>query len=154
MKKQTKKNHFSPVFANRYWTSEENGWVYSYYYYSKNRKKVVKANRDKGKTAWGYKKNLYSQEIEDRFDKELENESAQLYEKLVDGILLNTDERMKWGQYIISQALRVPSFLKYYDKLLEIGDYDSSYKDIVIGCPSCHENKYIACRNWLNTQCS
>ena len=79
----------------------------------------MKAGRDKGKTAWGYEKNLYPQNIEDRLDKELENEAAILYQKLTDGILLTDDERMKWAQFIITQAVRVPSFFRYRDKEVE-----------------------------------
>ena len=76
MKNKTNKNHFSPVFANQYWTNEVSGWHYKYYYYCPYRKCVVDSQKDKGKTAWGYEFHLYSQELEDRLDSELENDSA------------------------------------------------------------------------------
>lgn len=68
MSKQTNKNHFSPVFANKNWTNEGSGWQYSYYFYCEHRNKVVKASKDKGKSAWGYEINLYSQALEDSLD--------------------------------------------------------------------------------------
>lgn len=149
MPKNTNKNHFSPVFANKHWTNKEEGWQYKYYYYCKNRKQVIDAHKDKGKTAWGYEKNLYSQSLEDSLDVELENESAVLYDKLLNNIQLSTEERMKWGQFIITQSVRTPSFFKYRDYLEQLNNGDYSYKETIVGCPECVENKYISMRNWV-----
>jgi len=143
------KNHFSPVLANKYWTDEEAGWHYKYYYYCEHRKCVVSSKKDIGKTAWGFEHNLYPQELEDRLDIELENESSILYEKLINEITLDTKERMKWGQYILTQSVRTPSFLKYRDHLEKDSDGDYSYKNTLIGCVDCEDNKYIANRNWI-----
>ncbi|MBQ4891255.1 DUF4238 domain-containing protein [Shewanella sp. MMG014] len=149
MKKQTKKNHFSPVFANQHWTNEENGWHYKYYYYCPHRKCVVDSHKDKGKTAWGYEFNLYSQELEDKLDTEIENNTAQIYDKLSNEETLNNDERMKWGQFIITQSMRTPSFFKYREELEKSSDVDNSFKEDIIGCQWCEDNKYIASRNWI-----
>lgn len=149
MSKNTQNNHFSPVFANQYWTNDAAGWQYKYYYYCKYRHCVVDSNKDRGKTAWGYEKHLYSQELENRLDTELENESAILYDKLINGITLSADERMKWGQFIITQAVRTPSFFKYRDYIESLNGGDYSYKNNILGCPGCVENKYVATRNWL-----
>ena len=149
MSKNTQKNHFSPVFANKYWTNEEAGWKYKYYYFCEHRQCVIDSNKDKGKTAWGYELNLYSQELEDRLDRELENESSILYEKIIKGVALTADERMKWGQFIVTQAIRTPSFLKYRDYVENLNGGDYSYKDTILGCAGCEENKYIAARNWV-----
>ncbi|MCS6181001.1 DUF4238 domain-containing protein [Shewanella baltica] len=149
MSKNTQKNHFSPVFSNKYWTNEEAGWKYKYYYFCENRQCVIDSNKDKGKTAWGYELNLYSQELEDRFDRELENESAILYEKLIAGKALTADERMKWGQFIVTQAIRTPSFFKYRDYVESLNGGNYSYKNSILGCAGCEENKYIAARNWV-----
>lgn len=149
MKNPTNKNHFSPTFANQNWTSEKEGWHFSYYYFCENRQCVVEAHKDKGKTAWGFKYNLYSQSVEDRLDTELENQASLLYEKLLLNEFLSPDERMKWGQFIITQTVRTPSYFKYRDKLEELNGGDESYKDKIIGCQWCDENKYIANRNWV-----
>lgn len=149
MSKNTQKNHFSPVFANKYWTNEEANWNYKYYYFCKHRQCVVDSNKDKGKTAWGYELNLYPQELEDRLDRELENESSILYEKLIAGITLTANERMKWGQFIVTQAIRTPSFFKYRDYIENLNGGDYSYKNLILGCAGCKENKYIAARNWV-----
>ena len=143
------KNHFSPVLANKYWTDEAAGWHYKYYYYCEHRKCVISSKKDIGKTAWGFEHNLYPQELEDRLDVELENESSILYEKLINKVALNTKERMKWGQYILTQSVRTPSFLKYRDHLEKDSNGDYSYKNTLIGCVDCEDNKYIATRNWV-----
>lgn len=145
---QKNKNHFSPVFANKSWTNQESGWSYKYYYYCKHRGLVIDCLKDKGKTAWGYELNLYSQQLEDKLDVGLENDSAVLYEKLLNGVALTAGERMKWGQFIIAQAVRTPSFFKYRDYIEEINNGDYSYKDTILGCQWCEENKFIAERNW------
>jgi hypothetical protein len=149
MSKKTNKNHFSPVLANKYWTNESAGWAYKYFYYCKHRKCVIDSYKDKGKTAWGYEFNIYTQEVEDRLDAELENESSDLYEMLISGVKLNAIQRMKWGQYIITQAVRTPSFFKYRDYLEKINGGDYSYKNTIMGCIECEENKYIASRDWI-----
>jgi hypothetical protein len=139
MSKKTNKNHFSPVLANKYWTDEESGWAYKYYYYCKHRGVVVDSHKDKGKTAWGYGLNLYPQSLEDRLDVELESDSSKLYEKLISGDLLSADERMKWGQFIITQAVRTPSFFKYRDYIEDTNDGDHSYKNTLLGCAKCED---------------
>jgi hypothetical protein len=149
MAKTTNKNHFSPVFANKHWTNEESGWSYKYYYFCKHRNKVIDSHKDIGKTAWGYQINLYPQELEDRLDSELENESAALYEKLVSGDRLNTNQRIKWAQFIITQAVRTPSFFKYRDYIEKNNGGDYSYKHTILGCTGCEGNKYISARNWM-----
>jgi hypothetical protein len=149
MKNKTNKNHFSPVFANQYWTNEISGWNYKYYYYCPYRKCVVDSQKDKGKTAWGYEFHLYSQELEDQLDSELENYSAPLYEKLLNNDTLDADERMKWGQFIVTQFMRTPSFFKYRDELEKAHGGDESYKETIIGCQWCEDNKYVACRDWI-----
>jgi hypothetical protein len=147
--KVTNRNHFSPVLANKYWTNEEAGWSYKYYYFCKHRGKVIDSHKDIGKTAWGYELNLYPQGVEDRLDSELENESAMLYEKLLVGEMLDADQRMKWAQFIITQAVRTPNFFKYRDHVEEINSGDYSYKNTILGCAGCEGNKYVAARDWV-----
>lgn len=150
MTKVTKnKNHFSPVLANKHWTNEELGWSYKYYYLCKHRGQVIDSHKDIGKTAWGYELNLYSQDLENRLDSELENESATLYEKLIAGEILDFGQRMKWAQYIITQAIRTPSFFRYRDHIEKINGGDFSYKNTILGCAACEENKFIASRDWI-----
>lgn len=149
MSRKTQKNHFSPVFANKYWTDKESGWQYKYYYFCKHRKCVIDSSKDKGRTAWGYEVNLYTQDLEERLDREVENESSTLYEKIIQGVTLTADERMKWAQFIITQAVRTPSFLKYRDYIEKLNGGDYSYKNTIIGCAGCEENKYVAARDWI-----
>lgn len=148
MKKKTNKNHFSPVFANKHWTDQSSNFEYKYYYYCQHRKQVIDSGKDKGKTAWGYEYNLYSQELEDRLDSDLENHSSILYEKLINQIKLTPTERLKWSQFIITQAVRTPSFFKYRDYIETQNNGDFSYKNTILGCVNCIENQYVANRDW------
>ena len=145
----TNKNHFSPVLANKYWTNQESGWSYKYYYFCKHRGKVIDSHKDIGKTAWGYELNLYPQDLEDRLDTELENESAVLYKMLIAGEKLDADQRMKWAQFIITQAIRTPSFFRYRDHIEKVNGGDYSYKQTILGCAGCEENKLVAARDWI-----
>lgn len=149
MTQVTNKNHFSPVMANKRWTNEEHCWKFKQYYYCENRRKVVEAKRKVGKSGWGYEFDLYSQSLENRLGDELENQAEVLYEKLIKNEILNAEERMKWGQFIVTQAVRTPSFFKYRDYIENSTGGDFSYKNSIIGCSGCKENKYIACRNWV-----
>lgn len=149
MPKQTNKNHFSPTLANKRWASERSEWKVKRYYFCEQRKKVVEQKKDIGYKGWGFEKNLYPQDLEDRLDKDLENETEILYEKLMNNEILTADERMKWGQFIVTQAVRTPTFLRYRDYVEEIVEGDFSYINTIVGCPGCHDNKYIACRSWM-----
>jgi len=146
------KNHFSPVFANKRWTDESNGNKYKIFYFCKKRKQVVEAKRDVGKSGWGYEHDLYSDELEARLGIELETLVEPIYEKLMLNEVLSLEERMRWAQFIITQACRTPSFLKYRDHIETYLSGDFSYKDTLIGCVGCEENKYIAARNWVVLQ--
>lgn len=146
------KNHYSPVFANKRWTDASFGNKYKRFYYCEERKKVVEAPRDIGKSGWGYENDLYSVELEQRLDSELETLAEPLYEKLVNDEVLSTEERMRWGQFIVTQASRTPSFFKYRDYIEAEVSGSYRYKDTIIGCIGCAENKYIACRNWVILQ--
>lgn len=149
MKKITDKNHYSPVLANKPWISDGSEGKYAYYYHCPHRQKVVKSPKGIGTSAWGYELNLYSQAIEDAFDKEIENESALLYNKLIEGIELSSDERVKWGRFIVTQAIRVPSFIRYREKAAELTDNDVSFKEKLIGHHDDPDNYYVALRDWI-----
>lgn len=146
------KNHFSPVFANKRWTDASYGNRYKRFYFCDQRQMVVEASRDIGKTGWGYEHDLYSTVLENRMDAELETFVEPIYEKLICAEILSTEERMRWGQFIITQACRTPSFFKYRDYVEDLTGGNYRYKDTVIGCIGCPENKNIACRNWVVLQ--
>jgi hypothetical protein len=147
--KQTNKNHYSPTLANKRWTNESSGWKFRRYYRCPHQNKVVEQKREVGLTGWGFEHNLYPQELEDQLDKSLENKAEILYEKLMNNEIFTADERMKWGQFIVTQAVRTPTFLRYRDFIERKTGGDFSYKRSIAGCPACHDNKYIACRNWI-----
>lgn len=147
--KNTGKNHYSPVLANRHWISDGSKGQYAYYHHCPHRLRVVKSSNGIGTSAWGYEFNLYSQAVEDAFDKEIENESAILYNKLIDGVELSHDERVKWGRFIVTQAIRVPSFIRYREKAAELTDGDTSFKAELVGHQDAPDNLYVALRDWV-----
>lgn len=143
------KNHYSPIFANKRWTNETHDHKFKRFYFCDQRKEIIEARRNVGKKGWGYEHDLYSESLEKQLDLELENPAELIYEKLIKNKILSTEERMKWGQFIVTQAIRTPSFFRYRDFIESQVGGDHSYKETIIGCTACPENKQIASRNWL-----
>lgn len=145
-----KKNHYSPVFANSYWTNQQKGNHYAHYYRCPYDANVKVSPHGKGRKAWGHKKNLYTKKLENRLDKELEEPSSKIYKKLVQGEKLNANERCKWGQFILSQFVRMPTFQRYQNIALNLTKTSKPpLPNEIIGCEYCYDNRYVACRNWV-----
>jgi hypothetical protein len=101
----TRKNHYSPDFSNKYW-SDANGDITIY-----SRKvdgNVHARRRSFGK--WGYEFHLYPQWLE-AYLSHIESEAKVPYEKLLNTIPLNQDERQRWVTFLIAQTIRTPSFI-------------------------------------------
>lgn len=146
------RNHYSPVFANKRWTDDYYENKFKRFYFCENRNRVVEAHRNIGKSGWGYEYDLYSEELEKRLGAELETFAEPIYEKLINHIILTTDERLKWGQFIVTQAVRTPSFFKYMDFIQNANGEDLEYKNSIIGCPHCPDSINVASKNWVILQ--
>jgi hypothetical protein len=61
-----------------------------------------------GPKSWGSEEGLYSQEVEDAFEK-IETKLARLYRKFESGSDLNDDERYGWAMWLLASYLRTPA---------------------------------------------
>jgi len=140
------KNHFAPKFANKKWAI--NGQYMHYYKSGFSGDVVVKP---KGWKSWGSRKNLWSKFVEKELSKDLEDEAAIIYQKLIKFKELNQEERMKWAQFILSQLVRTPSFIKYekYAKESLFSPIETHLDHDRVGCEQCGDLYWISQRNWL-----
>lgn len=143
----TKKNHYVPVFTNKAWKDESKDW--SYKTYSKINGQIIEHTKSLGKKSWGYESNFYSQALEDLFRDEIEIPSIIPYQKLINQETLTYKERIKWSQFLITQAIRTPSFFNYRKKAGEFLNQNFNFDESIIGCVHCVQNKLIADRNWI-----
>jgi hypothetical protein len=101
----TRKNHYSPDFSNEYWGDADGDIVV----YSRNVDGSVHARRKQfGK--WGYEFYLYPQWLETYLSR-IESDAKAPYDKLLNTIPLNQDERQRWVTFLIAQSIRTPSFI-------------------------------------------
>jgi hypothetical protein len=136
-------SHFSPVFANQPWANNEG---YISYYRDQYRRKVQRAA--KGKRQWGRRRGLYSWKVEIALNRDLETEAAHTYSELLKFTELNADQRLTWAQFLISQVVRTPTFLRYEMAARRLlGITDAPARDRV-GCKECGDLVCLTSRNW------
>lgn len=140
------KNHFAPKFANKKWAIEGQ---YEHYYKCEFSGDLVV--EPKGWISWGSRKNLWSSFVEKELSKDLENEAATIYQKLIKFKELKQEERMKWAQFILSQLVRTPSFIKYekYAKENLFVGLETHLDHDRVGCEQCGDLYWISQRDWL-----
>lgn len=144
---KTNKNHYVPVFTNKAWKDESKAWLFKTY--SKKNEQIIEHKKSQGKKSWGFKHHFYSQELENLFRDEIETPCVNLYQKLINGGILTYAERIKWSQFLITQAIRTPSFFNYRKKAVEFQNHNFNFDESIVGCVHCEENKLIADRNWI-----
>lgn len=144
---KTKKNHYVPVFTNLAWKDKSQDWKFKTY--SQKNGQIVEHKNSVGRRAWGYKDYFYSQALEDLFRDRIETPSIVIYQKLINQEVLTYNERIKWAQFLITQAIRTPSFFDYRKKAGELQKEDFDFDESIIGCEHCEENKLLADRNWI-----
>jgi len=144
----TRKNHFSPKLANKAWRLGKN---YTHYYRDEHSGAIK--TEPKGWQAWGQRTGLWSDEVEDNLANELENGVAAIYRKIVACNDITAGERQKWAQFILSQAVRTPTFMRYEKFAAEkipgsvIPEHDR------IGCEECGDLYWLTQRNWFLVVC-
>lgn len=104
-------SHFSPKFTNKAW-ADENGYIS---YFSCPFSSAVKKS-PKGWKQWGRKRGLYTWEVETNLNENLENEAGVIYQKICSFKELTPDERVILSQFLLSQLVRTPTFMKYEKK--------------------------------------
>ena len=144
MGKKKPLSHFSPVLANKYW---EAGEGYLSYFYCPYRKAVH--TEPKGRRQWGRKRGLYTWDVENSLDNDLETKVGPIYEKILSFCELSVDERYLWSQFLTSQLVRTPTFLRYETEVCKkLGITEKPDHDRV-GCLECGDLHYIARRDWI-----
>ena len=99
-------NHYSPVFTNQPW-ADDGGMIIRLY------RTPGGPHVGRGRTGprkWGGEHHLYPKHVEDALGS-LENKVSIVYEKLLEGEMLASVERLLWSRWILSQFARTPTFL-------------------------------------------
>lgn len=137
-------SHFSPVLANKYWEDGEGYLAYFYCPY----KKVIKTDT-KGKRQWGRKRGLYTWAVENSLDKDLETKVGPIYEKILSFEELSVDDRFLWSQFLLSQLVRTPTYIKYETAVHKKLNITAKPDHDRVGCLECGDLHYIARRDWV-----
>lgn len=150
--KQTNLNHFVARFTSRPWLMGTN-----HFYELSIEKSLVRAMRA-GPKNWGGEARLYSQHVEDAFEK-IEVKLARFHEKLKSSSDLTADERYGWSMWLLASYLRTPAAFLSSAEMSELmnnfaGDLFQSAYTVLAKCvtnPNCIE--LIANRNWQVITC-
>lgn len=137
-------SHFSPKFANKAWGDSDG---YTSYFYCPHSENVKKA--PKGWKQWGRKRGLYSWAVENSLDKELETAAGPIYEKICNYDEITIEERFIWSQFLLSQLVRTPTYIKYEQKACEVFGITSKPEHDRVGCRECGDLNFVANRDWI-----
>ncbi len=138
-----KLNHFSPVFANQPW-SHGGGCVC--YYRDRHARRVLRVG--KGRRQWGRMRRLYSTSVENALSEDLETPAALIYRSLFNGEALSTKERTKWAQFLRSQFVRTPSFMRYEMMARHATNTAEVPLEDRVGCEYCLDLQVVTMRDW------
>lgn len=136
-------SHYSPVFANRRWADETD---YISYYWDIHRQRVSKA--PKGVRQWGRRRGLYTWKVETALNEELEGYAAQIYESLCQFKELDLNARITWAQFLLSQVVRTPTFLRYENGVRRLRGIIAEPEHDRVGCRECGDLACITSRQW------
>lgn len=136
-------SHYSPIFANKKWADSDGYISYFSCKYSSSVKKSTK-----GRKQWGRKRGLYTWSVEQTLDKNLENDTGPIYEKILACKELNSDERIIWAQFLLSQLVRTPTFMKYEGFARKLYSISQEPLHDRVGCKECGDLKFLANRDW------
>lgn len=136
-------SHYSPKFANRAWVNDDG---YMSYFHCPYTNKIKKSPR--GWKQWGRKKGLYSWAVENALNVGVEAEASYIYEKISNYIELDNDERFIWSQFLLSQLVRTPTYLRYEKSVREVLGITSKPEHDRVGCRDCGDLNFVANRDW------
>jgi hypothetical protein len=136
-------SHFSPVFANQPWANDEG---YLSYYRDQHRRRVERIL--KGRRQWTRRGGLYSWKVETALNRNLENNAAQVYAELLSFRELNTDQRLTWAQFLLSQVVRTPTFMRYEFAARRMFNLHETPVHDRVGCKECGDLVCITSRDW------
>lgn len=136
-------SHYSPRFANKPWAKNS---AYVYYGNCPYTNKIKKSL--KGHNQWGRLYGLYSWSIEKSLSEKLENTASIIYNKIIKSEQLSLKERQIWSQFLLSQLVRTPTYIKYEKKALEVTEVIEQATFPYVGCPDCSDLKFLSNRDW------
>ncbi|MFZ4257799.1 DUF4238 domain-containing protein [Raoultella terrigena] len=136
-------SHYSPKFSNKPWADNEG---YTSYFSCSYSHEIKKSH--KGWKQWGRKRGLYSWSVEKSLDQELETIASPIYEKITSYNELSEIERIIWSQFILSQLVRTPTYIKYENKSHELFGITEKPKHCRVGCRDCLDLNFVANRDW------
>jgi hypothetical protein len=136
-------SHYSPMFANKAWADESQ---FISYFFCKHSDSVKK--KAKGKKQWGRQRGLYSWATEHALDHKLENFAGPIYAKIITYTELTNDERLIWAQFLLSQLVRTPSYMKYEETAKKIHNINSQPMHDRVGCKDCWDLAFVMNRDW------
>lgn len=137
-------NHYSPVFTNAPWAED------NHYVCWKRRYDVSAiAKEESGRRQWGRQRKLYSKSVELALDRELETPIAQVYRKLANYEEPAEGERIKWAQFLRSQIVRTPLFMRYEQAARDCLGIEEEPLHDRVGCEQCSDLADITGRRWL-----
>lgn len=136
-------SHYSPKFANKAWADTD---YYTSYFSCPHSLEIKKSPM--GWKQWGRKRGIYSWDVENSLAQNLENETKPIYEKICSYQEITFSERIAWSQFILSQLVRTPTFMRYENKMSEIFGIIEKPKHDRVGCKECGDLNYVANRDW------
>ncbi|SMF25059.1 DUF4238 domain-containing protein [Desulfovibrio gilichinskyi] len=136
-------SHYSPKFANKAWADDGKYISYYRHSYANQIKKCPK-----GWKQWGRKRGLWSWDVENSLNKDLETTANLVYKKICSYNELTDDERILWSQFLLSQLVRTPAFIRYENTSKKLFGITKKPKRDRVGCTQCMDIKFLANRDW------
>lgn len=136
-------SHYSPKFANKAWADDDG---YTSYFSCPYNNEIRKS--PKGWKQWGRKRGLYSWTVEHSLDKDLEADAGPIYEKICSYNELTDDERIIWSQFLLSQLVRTPTYMRYENRARELFGITEKPNHDRVGCRECGDLNFVANRDW------
>ncbi len=138
------KQHFSPVLANKWWANEQGKYTS---YYRDNHADCVRTGSH-GRKQWGRQRRLWPREVELALGRELDDPVAPIYRDLMRGTPPLGRDRVKWAQFLLSQVVRTPTFMRYERCARELAGVDRSPLHDRVGCEHCADLVFVTARRW------
>lgn len=136
-------SHFSPIFANKPWQQENEYVCYAINHHHRRVERSLKGLRQ-----WGRRRGIYNWPVELALNRDLETDAAKIYRKLLEPDELSSRQKLTWAQFLLSQVVRTPSFLRYeaaVRKRFKIGTEPPHDR---VGCQECCDLTCITQRDW------
>lgn len=139
------KNHFSPVLANKWWADKEGAYLCYF--------RDVRAGRintkPQGKRQWGRERRLWSAGVEISLNRELETPVGRIYSGLLGGQAPEGNDRVKWAQFLLSQFVRTPTFLRYENVARKLTGSEEAPREDRVGCEHCADLILVTGKDWV-----